>query len=80
MQRYVSHISTPVSGHEVISKRQAQDLRSTVTQAGKRHSHCHSATVPIVWAHDLKRLELGYEDEGCYNFRLQLGQPMQGPK
>ncbi len=24
--------------------------------------------------HDLKRLELGYEDEGYYNFRLQLGQ------
>ncbi len=24
--------------------------------------------------HDLKRLELGYEDEGFYKFRLQLGQ------
>jgi hypothetical protein len=26
------------------------------------------------WKHDVKRLELGYEDEGYYNFRLQLGQ------
>ncbi len=24
------------------------------------------------WEHDLKRLELGHEDEGYYNFRLQL--------
>ncbi len=26
------------------------------------------------WEHDLKRLELGYEDEGYYNYRLQLGE------
>ncbi len=26
------------------------------------------------WEHDLKRLELGYEAEGYYNFRLQLGE------
>ncbi len=23
------------------------------------------------WEHDLKRLELGYEDEGFYNYKLQ---------
>ncbi len=26
------------------------------------------------WEHDLKRLELGYEAEGFYNYKLQLGQ------
>jgi hypothetical protein len=26
------------------------------------------------WEHDLKRLELGYEDEGFYNYKLQLEQ------
>ncbi len=26
------------------------------------------------WEQDLKRLELGYEDEGFYNYKLQLGQ------
>ncbi len=26
------------------------------------------------WEQDLKRLELGYEDEGFYNCKLQLGQ------
>ncbi len=32
------------------------------------------------WEQHLKRLELGYEDEGYYNFRLQLGQEEQGHK
>jgi hypothetical protein len=26
------------------------------------------------WEQDLKRLEQGYEDEGFYNYKLQLGQ------
>ncbi len=26
----------------------------------------------LAWEHDLKRLEIGYEAQGYYNFRLQL--------
>ncbi len=33
-----------------------------------------STAEEAAWEHDLKRLELGYEDEGFYNYKLQLGQ------
>ncbi len=32
----------------------------------------------VAWEQDLKRLELGYKDEGYNNFRLQLGLEEQG--
>ncbi len=36
--------------------------------------YCANEQVEAAWEQDLKRLELGNEDEGYNNFRLQLGQ------
>ncbi len=40
----------------------------------KYYQHAALSTWLLRWEHDRKSLELGYEVEGQYNFRLQLGQ------
>jgi hypothetical protein len=43
-------------------------------QGSMKHFGYFSTAEEAAWEHDLKRLELGYEDEGFYNYKLQLGQ------
>jgi hypothetical protein len=38
-----------------------------------QHFGYFSTAEEAAWEHDLKRLELGYKDEGFYNYKLQLG-------
>ncbi len=52
-----------------------QDLPALICLPNTPHAVLARATAEeAAWEHDLKRLKLVYEDEGDYNFRLQLGQ------
>jgi hypothetical protein len=61
--------------HKVTSKQRNKPWQVAFKHQGKlQHFGCFTTAEEAAREHDLKRLELGYEDEGFYNYKLQLGQ------
>jgi hypothetical protein len=70
---------SPRSGFKGVQKTTHEQVnmpwRAQFRHQGKVQNFGSFATAEeAAWEHDLKRLELGYEDEGFYTYKLQLGQ------
>ncbi len=60
---------------KLVDKKRPKPWRVIFYHEGKAQCFGTFATAEeAAWEQDLKRLELGYEDEGFYNYKLQLGQ------